>query len=198
MTAAPPPHARLQGPFERPGRFVTAVGVLVALWCVAFAAVSVWLELTEHFASGEYADFVAGFSVMNWFVTAIKLAGAVVALLAVVPHPGVLVSRVVGTLLWAGFATLTIYVAGSVLQGVLMMAGVAGDAGAINATAIAYVILFMFAAVGFGVLAVSYARRTALGKPEFLIGVVGAPIILGGVLVLVPTLLAMIGLLPSV
>jgi hypothetical protein len=183
-------------PFAPPGAFGTVVGVLVAVWCAAFAGVSVWLELTEHFAAGEYADFVAGFSVMNWFVTAIKLAGVVVALLAIQRHPGVLVSRIVGTLLWAAFATLSIYVVGSVVQGFLMLVGVAGDPGSIDGMAIAYVLLFLLAATGFGVLAISYARRTALGKPELLIGVVGAPIILGVILVVVPTLLAMIGLLP--
>lgn len=140
---------------------------------------------------------MVGFSVMNWFVTAIKLAGAVLALLALVPHPRVLVSRFVGTLLWAGFATLTVYVAGSLMQGALMLAGAAGDVGSIDGMAIAYVVVFMLAAAGFGVLAISYARRTALGKTEFLIGVLGAPVILGVVLVVVPTLLAMIGLLPS-
>jgi nucleoside-diphosphate-sugar epimerase len=50
---------------------------------------------------------------------------------------------------------------------------------------------------GFGVLAISYARRAQLGPRVMLIGVCGAPVVLGGVLVLLPEILKAVGLLPA-
>lgn len=89
----------------------------------------------------------------------------------------------VGTALWAAFATTGVYVFGSIVQAVLMLTGVAGDADKIDTASIAYVVLFLVAAVGFGILAFSYAGRAGLGRREMLLGTVGAPVILGGVLI---------------
>jgi hypothetical protein len=133
--------------------------------------------------------------VVNWFVTAIKVVGAGVALLAVARRPWLVAPRVVGTLLWAAFATTGVYVVGSVSQAVLMLTGLAGDANQIDLASVSYVLLFIIAAVGFGILAVSYARRAGLGKREMLLGAVGAPVVLGGVLVVLPAILTAMGLL---
>jgi hypothetical protein len=176
---------------------VTVVGVTMALWCAGFAAISIWFEVTDYFGTGEYAEYASGFSVVNWIVTAIKVVGAAVALLAVARRPNLLAPRAVGTLLWAAFTTITIYVLGSALQAALMLTGLAGDADRIDAASVAYLLLFILAAAGFGILAVSYARRAELGKREILLGAVGAPIVLGGVLVVVPTILAAAGMLPA-
>ncbi|WP_156393472.1 MULTISPECIES: hypothetical protein [unclassified Nocardioides] len=183
--------------YPPPTGLVTAVGVLMALWCVGFAAVSVWIEATDHFADGEYADYASGFSVANWLVTVIKVGGSVLALLAVARRPRFPGPGVVGTLLWAAFATTGIYVLGSLVQAVLMLTGQAGDADRIDGAAVAYVALFALAAVGFGVLAVSYARRAGLGNKELALGAIGAPILLGGLLVALPALLVALGLFPA-
>jgi hypothetical protein len=42
-------------PRTPPSLFVVAVGLFVALWCVGFAAMSVWFEFTDHFGDGEDA-----------------------------------------------------------------------------------------------------------------------------------------------
>ncbi|NEK56588.1 hypothetical protein GCU56_01700 [Geodermatophilus sabuli] len=178
-----------------PGPFVVAVGLLVALWCAGFAAVSVWFELTDHFEVGQYADDAAALSVVDWFVAALKVMGAAVALLAVSRTPRFLGPRTVGTLLWAAFATLAVYVAGSITQAVVMLAGSAGDAEQVDAASVGYVLAMLLGAAGFGVLAISYARRAALGRRVMLIGVCGAPVVLGSVFLGLPAILRAVGLL---
>ncbi|MFW3171275.1 hypothetical protein [Geodermatophilus sp. CPCC 206100] len=178
-----------------PGPFLVALGLLVALWCAGFAAISVWFELADHFGVGRYTDEATALSVANWFVAVLKLVGAAVALLAVSRTPRFLGPRMVGALLWAAFATLAVYVIGSMIQAVVMLTGVAGDAQQIDVSAAAYLLAFVPAAIGFGVLATSYARRARLGARVMLIGVCGAPVVLGGVLVILPAILRALGLL---
>ena len=101
----------------------------------------------------------------------------------------------VGTLLWAAFATLAVYVVGSIAQAVVMLLGVACDAEQVDASAVGYVVAILLAATGFGSLATSYARRAGLGARVMLIGVCGAPVVLGSVLVLLLAILRAVGLL---
>ena len=179
------------------GPLMVAVGLLVALWCVGFAAISVWFELTDHFVVGRYADDATALSVANWFVAVLKVVGAAVALLAVSRTPRFLAPRIVGTLLWAAFATLAVYVVGSSTQAVVMLTGVAGDAEHVDASAVGYVLAFLLGATGFGTLATSYARRTRLGARVVLIGVCGGPVVLGSVLVVLPAILRAVGLMSA-
>jgi hypothetical protein len=180
-----------------PGPFVVAVGLLVALWCAGFAAISVWFEFTDHFGVGPYANHATAISAVNWFVAVLKVGGAAVALLAVSRTPRFLAPRIVGTLLWAAFATLAVYVVGSITRAVVMLTGVAGDAEQVDAAAVGYVLAFLLAAAGFGTLATSYARRAGLGARVMLIGVCGAPVVLGSVLVVLPAILRAVGVLSA-
>lgn len=180
-----------------PGLFVVAVGVLVALWCVGFAAISVWFELTDHFGAGQYADDASALSVANWFVTVLKVGGAAVALLAVSRRPRFLAPRIIGALLWAAFGTLAVYAVGNVIQAVVLLNGGAGAAQQIDASAVGYLLAFLLAAAGFGILAISYFRRAALGIRVMLIGLCGAPVVLGSVLVVLPAILGALGLLSA-
>src|SRR5687768_6655951 len=182
-------------PAEVPSRAVVAVGVLMALWCAGFAAISVWFELTDYFGTGRYADDESAFSVVIWFVTVLKLLGLVLAVLAV--QARLVAPRIVGALLWAAFATLTVYVVGSITQAVVMLAGIAGDADQVDARSVAYVLAFVLAAAGFGILATSHARRAGLGTRIKVIGACGAPIALASVLVIVPAILRAVGLLSA-
>jgi hypothetical protein len=195
MTEIPPTGRTMETTVAAPSGFVVAVGVLVALWCAGFAAISVWFEFTDYFGVGQYADDAAALSVVNWFVTVLKVGGAAVALLAVSRTPRFLSPRLVGTLLWAAFATLAVYVAGSLVEAVVMLTGVAGDADQVDAASVGYVLAFLLAAVGFGILAVWYSRRAALGRRVALLGICGAPVVLGGVLGVLPAILGAAGLL---
>ena len=129
---------------------------------------------------------------VNWFVAVLKLVGVGLAVLAV--HPRLVAPRTVGTLLWAAFATLTVYVVGSITQAVVMLAGIAGDADQVDARSVAYVLAFMTVATGFGILATSTTRRAGLGTRIKVIGACGAPLVLGSVLVILPTILRAVGL----
>ncbi len=180
---------------EVPGRALLSVGVLIALWCAGFAAISVWFELTDYFGTGRNAGDKTAISVVNWFVTVLKLVGLVLAVLAV--HPRLIAPRTVGTLLWAAFATLTVYVAGSITQAFAMLAGIAGDADQVDSGSVAYLLAFTLAAAGFGILATSHARRAGLGTRIKVIGACGAPLVLGSVLVILPAILRATGLLSA-
>jgi hypothetical protein len=182
-------------PDEAPRPFVVMVAVVVALWCLGFAAISVWFEVTDHFATGQYARDVSAISVMNWFVAVLKVVGCCVALLAGCRR--LVVHRVVGVVLWAAFATLTVYVVGSIAEAVAMLTGVAGDTNQIDATSVGYVMAFLLGAAGFGVLAITHARRARLDTRYKVIGACGAPIVLGTVLVVLPALLRAVGLLSA-
>ena len=166
----------------------------MALWCAGFAGISIWFELTDHFETGRYADDATAISVVNWFVTVLKLVGTGLAVLAV--HPRLVAPRTVGTLLWAAVATLTVYVVGSITQAFVLLAGIAGDADQIDAGSVAYLLAFMLAAAGFGILATSHARRAGLGARIKVIGACGAPLVLGSVVIL-PAILRAAGLLSA-
>ena len=181
--------------FDAPGRFVVTVAVLVALWCAGFAAISVWFELTDYFGTGQYAHDATAISVMNWFVAFLKMVGVAVALLAV--YPRLVAPRTVGTLLWAAFATLTVYSLGAITQALGMLTGIAGDADRVDAGSVGYVLAFLLAATGFGILAISHARRAALSTRVMVVGVCGAPLVLGSVLVILPAILRAVGLLSA-
>ena len=180
-----------------PGPFVVAVGILVALWCAGFAAINVWFEVTDYFGAGRYADVATALSVANWFVVVLKVGGVAVALLAVRRTPRFLSPRVLGTLLWAAFATLALYVVGSIAQAVMLPTGGSGGAEQVNAAEVGYVLAFLLAAAGFGTLAISYARRAGLGRRVMLIGICGGPVVLGSVLVILPAILGALGLLSA-
>jgi hypothetical protein len=192
MTTSPVPSAVA----ARPSRAVVAVAVLTALWCVGFAAVNVTFELTGHF-DDRLGALAPGVSVMDWIVVALKVLGAVVAWLAVTDGQRLIRPATLTVLLWGAFATLATYVAGSLVEAVAFAAGLAGDRGDLTPRSVAYVLFFLLAAAGFGVLAVSYARRQRSPRRLLAWGALGAPLVLGSLLVVIPAILAAVGLLPT-
>jgi hypothetical protein len=180
----------------QPGPAVVAIAWVMALWCLGFATVNIVLESTDSLADGEYAEYASAFTVMNWLVVGLKLLAATVALLSVTQRPSVLPPRLLGVLVWSVFATLAVYVLGSIAQALGMMLGLSGSASQIDLAGVAYVIFFLLAATGWGVLAVSYSERHTLGWRTAVLGALGAPIVLGLVLVAMPMLLAALGLMP--
>lgn len=180
----------------RPGVGVRVVGVLMALWCVGFATVNAVFEATDWLAGTPYAGY-PGISVMNWFVAGLKLVGAAVALLTVAGRPRFVPPAVLGLAAWGAFATLAVYSLGSVAEAVGMLAGLAGGPDQVTGWGIGYVLFFLSAAAGFGVLAVSHSRRYAVPRRVALLGALGAPALLALILLVVPTVLAAFGLLPT-
>jgi hypothetical protein len=188
---------RRPSPNVQPSPLVTAIGWLMALWCVGFAVVNIVLESTDYLAESEYADYAAAFTVMNWLVVGLKLLGAAVALLSVTKRPPFLPPRLLGVMVWGVFATLAVYVLGSMAQALGMLLGLRGNASQIDLAGVAYLVFFLTAATGWGVLAVSYSERHAFGWRTAALGALGAPIVLGLVLVALPILLAALGLMPA-
>jgi hypothetical protein len=169
----------------------------MALWCLGFAAVNLAFEVTGHFASGAYVHYASGLSVMDWLVAGLKALGAVVALLSVARRPRFVSSAVVTVLVWAALTTLGVYVLGSLAEAVGLGLGLIGGTGRINTASVAYVLSFLVAAAGYGVLAISYSRRHPQGKGLAVLGMLGAPVVLGLLLLAIPSLLAAFGLLPG-
>lgn len=175
---------------------VRLTGWLMAAWLVGFAVVNIVLESTDHLDDGRYAGYSAAFTVMNWLVAGLKLLGAGVALLSVSRRPSPVPTRLLGVSVWGVFATLAMYVLGSMVQAVAMAAGLMGGTSQIDAADMAYLLFFMTAAIGWGVLAISYSRRHALGWGVAALGALLAPVMLGFLLVAMPTLLTALDLMP--
>lgn len=144
MTQTKNPHS--DGPVSdapaqrRPGPVVTAVGILMALWCLGFAAVNVTFEITGHFAGGTYGHYASGISVVDWLAAGLKVLGAVVALLSVAQRPRLASSDIVTVLVWAAFATLGVYTLGAAVEAAGMSLGLIGGASQIDTRSVAYVL----------------------------------------------------------
>jgi len=179
------------------GPAVTTIAALTALGCLAFAVVNVVFEATDRFTDGPYAEYASAFTVMNWLVVGLKLLGAAVALLSVASRQSLVPPSAMTLLLWGAFATMAVYSLGSVVQAVGMATGVAGSAAQIDAAGVVYVLGALGFAAGFGVLAVSYARRHGLRRRAAVVGVPGAPALLGLLLLAAPALLTAAGLMPA-
>jgi hypothetical protein len=163
----------------------------MAAWCLGYAAVNIAFQATGRFASGPYADMAAGLAVMDWIVVALKLLGAAVAARSVIARPPTAVRTV---LVWGAFALLGLYSAGNIVE----LAGmVVADPGRIEMRSLAYIVFFLAGAAGYGALAVSYSRRTHARRSHAVLGVLGAPLVLGALLIAVPAVLTAVGLLPS-
>ncbi|MFD1522810.1 hypothetical protein [Pseudonocardia yunnanensis] len=173
-------------------RPIHALAWVMAAWCLGFAAVNIAFQVTGRFASGPYADMAAGLAVMDWIVVALKLLGATVAVRSVIARPPTAVRTV---LVWGAFALLALYSAGNVVELVGM---VVSDPSGIELRSLAYIMFFLAGAAGYGALAVSYSRRTHARRSHAVLGVLGAPLVLGALLIAAPAALAAVGLLPSV
>lgn len=177
------------------GKKIKILGWSVALSCLGFALFNLWFEASDRFDTGSYAEYATGIAVMNWLVIAVKLAGAAVALLASASRPRLLRPFLTSSLVWGAFATLGVYAAGSMAQAVVLAVT---DAQRIEVSGIAYVLCFALGASAFGTLAISHSRRFHTGRAPIVIGVIGAPLLLGLLLVAVPQTLAALGIMPSI
>ena len=170
--------------------------VLGALGLVAFAAVNVAFEGTNHFAEGPHADYAAGLSILNWLVVSLKLFGAVVLMRSVSTRAAAFAPNTMALLLWGAFGTFAIYALGTIGEAAAIATGIAGSPDDIDAAGVAYLLGTVFFATCFGVVASSYSRRTGRRRVPIMAGLLGAPVLLAGVLVLVPALLVALGIMP--
>lgn len=183
--------------FARPGTGVVLTARLIALGCLGFAVVNIVLEMTDRFADGPYAAYASGLAVMNWLVVGLKAVGGAVALLSVAKRQRLLPPALLGMSLWGAFALLGVYALGSVVQAAGMALNLAGTRDQVDLAGVAYVLFFLLLAAGYGVLTISYSRRFALRKRVAVLGVLGAPVLLGAILLAVPMLLAAVGVMPA-
>lgn len=197
MTAVPERPAPGTADVPAPGRAVRAAAVLGALGLLAFAAVNVSFEAADRFATGPTAAYADGLSVMNWLVVALKLLGASVLLLSLRTPSRAGGSAGTTLLLWGAFALFSLYALGSIGEAIALLLGLAGGPGRIDAAGIGYVLAMTAFAGAFGASAVSCSRRTGWRRVPIALGVLGAPVLLAGILVLAPALLVALGVMPA-
>jgi hypothetical protein len=186
---------------------VRAVGYAAAGWCVAFAGVSAW-QVAADLRGGlpeRFAADASGLAVIGVLVGVLKLAGAGVALAAVLARPRE--ARwplwLLGAALWGAFGLLALYSAGNLVitvgtvSGLLAPSAAWTAAGGVTAKAVLYVLFFLAGAAMFGVLAVWFHRRHHLRWTAPLAGLAGAPLLLGLLLAVAPAILGRWGLLPA-
>jgi hypothetical protein len=188
---------------------VRALGYAAAGWCLGFAGVSAWqvaADLTGPPGPRQrYGVYASGLAVIGVLVGVLKLAGAAVALAAVLVPPGLSRRRLqlLGVALWGAFGLLALYSAGNLFitagttSGLLAPSAAWTAAGGVTAKAILYVLFFLVGAALFGVLAVWFHRRHHLGWRVAVAGLAGAPLLLGLVLAVAPAILGRWGLLPT-
>lgn len=175
---------------------VTVTAIMGTLALLAFAAVNIIFEGTNHFADGPLAAYASGLTIMNWLVVGLKLLGAVVLMLSVSRWASGSAPNLMTLLLWGAFGTFAIYAIGTIAEAVAMATGLAGSPDEIDVAGVAYLVGTVFFATCFGVVAVSYSRRAGWRPIPIVVGLLGAPILLAGLLVLAPTLLVFLGVMP--
>jgi hypothetical protein len=152
-----------------------------------------------------YAAYASGLAIMSVLVGVLKLAGAAVAVAAVRVRAGR--SRrwlvLLGVALWGAFGLLVLYSAGNLVITVGTETGLRAPsaawtaAGGVTAKAVLYVVFFLAGAALFGVLAVWFHRRHRLRWTSAVVGLAGAPLLLGLLLGVAPAVLGRWGLLPT-
>jgi hypothetical protein len=172
----------------RPAGVVTAIGVLTALALLAFAAVNIALLAGTSLASGRYlhaaAQMPVTLAVENVVAAAIKIIGAAAALLAVAGRTPRVRPGVLAVVLWGAFATMAVYLAGSLGEAIGM---IVRDEH-IRALDVGYLLFFGALVTGFGVLAVSHRRRYPQPSRVLVLAVLAPPAVLGLLLLGIPAL----------
>jgi hypothetical protein len=192
-------------PAPAPTPLLRALGYAAAAWCLGFAAVSAWQVVAGPAVGRRFAAYASGLAILSVLVGVLKLAGAAVALAAVLAPPGLprRPLQLLGVALWGAFGLLCLYSAGNLVitvgtvSGLLAPSAAWTAAGGVTARAVLYVLFFLAGAALFGVLAVWFHRRHHLGWGSAVAGLAGAPLLLGLLLGVAPAILGRWGLLPD-
>lgn len=182
-----------------PARWAPTAAWAAVAWAMGFAAVNLWLQGNLP-PDAEISQYAAGFTVLNVFSISLKVFGSAIAL-AIVYSWGRRFPAWMLTMCSAGAAS-TLLVYGTVvtifltatgnLTGVGELAG-----GAFTAPGWMYAGFFLLGGVPFAALASDIRRRAPVARRWTVLGIAGAPILLGIVIVGVPTLLRALGLFPA-
>jgi hypothetical protein len=156
-------------------------------------------------AARRYGADVAGLVVISLLVLVLKLAGAGVALAAVLAPPRLSRRwlRLLGVAVWGAFGVLALYSAGNLFitagteSGLMAPSAAWTAAGGVTGRAVLYLLFFLAGAAMFGVLAGWFYRRHHLRWTAAVAGLAGAPLLLGLVLGVAPAVLGRWGLLPT-
>jgi hypothetical protein len=173
---------------------VTIAAVLAAVWCLGFAAVNVRHLATGRLTEDRFGDYATVVVVASILVLLLKLLGAGVALASLRSVRGGGTRWLLGAALWGATSTLMLYSAGNLVIAVGTVTGLLEPtaaweaAGGVTPRAIAYVLFFLAGAAMFAVATASYHRRHRLRWTAAAAGAVGAPALLGGLLVVLPAL----------
>lgn len=175
--------------------------VLVA-WCLGFAAVNGWHLVSGGPSGTVLSEHVVGVTVVSVLVLLLKLVGAGMAVAAVRATPRARASWLLAVGLWGAAGLLVLYSLGNVLITVGTVSGLLEPtpaweaAGGVTGRAVSYLLFFLVAAPMFTAVAASYQRRLRPHRSAVAAGVVGAPVLLGVLLVALPAVLSASGLLP--
>jgi hypothetical protein len=95
-------------PAPAPTPLLRAVGFTATAWCLGFAAVSAWQVVAGPPAGRWLAADASGLAILSMLVGVLKLAGAAVALAAVLAPPGLprRPPQLLGVALWGVFGLL--------------------------------------------------------------------------------------------
>ncbi len=153
-----------------------------ATWAVGFAAVNVYLQIVG-IDNAQIQQNWDAFTAVNLGVVGLKLLGAVVALATVQPWGRSVPAWLVSVCAWGAAAMLLLYATSGLVT--LAAAGeltgwmLAG--GTFRMPSPAYLGFFALPGVLFAVAARHHQRRAGLSPVWAAVGLLGAPLLLGGV-----------------
>jgi len=178
---------------------IKVIAILLAAWCLGFAAVNAWQLATGRLTDDDFRGYTTALVVASIVVLLLKLVGAGMALVSLRTVHHRRVRWLLGAALWAATSTLALYSAGNLIitlgtvTGLLEPTAAWEGAGGVTIRAVAYVLFFLAGAAMFAALTVSYHRRHRLRWTAVAAGITGPPVLLGGLLVVVPALLETVG-----
>ncbi len=182
-----------------PARWAPTAAWAAVAWAMGFAAVNLWLQWNLP-PDAEISQYATGFTVLNLFSISLKVFGSGVALAIAYPwgrrFPSWMLTTcstgAASTLLFYGTVVTIFLTATGNLTGVGELAG-----GAFAAPGFVYAGFFLLGGVPFAALAHDIRRRAPVARRWTVLGIAGAPVLLGIVIVGVPTLLRALGLFPA-
>lgn len=177
---------------------VRTAAIGAAVWAIAFAGLSVWVQVTAVRGHPALRDYIGGLALLNGIAVVMKVTGAAVVLRAVAPLSRCTARQVT---IIATTASVALAVWGAVALGVLlangsMTANVPLAEGVVHVVGWTYPAFFLVGALTFGVPA-WWASRHCAHRWRWLLGAgIAGPFTVVGTLALCAVVLRLLGLLP--